>query len=402
MTEELPLAGLTVLDMSHLAAGPWCTMVLADLGADVIKIENPDCGDMSRRAGSVYAGDQSAVFLALNRNKRSVALDLKHPRGREAFYRLVDAADVFVENLRPGKSVELGVGYEHLGERNPGIVYASVSAFGQDGPYAGLAGNDPIVQALSGAMSITGDPDGPPARQGVSVPDFGAGMLAAFSIVSAVAGRGASGRGRKLDLNLLDVSIFALGPRGQEYLVNGEDQPRLGSAHPQFAPYQAYRCKGDRYIYIAAINEKFWHKLCRALDRTDLASDPRFATNVDRTGRRAELQAEIEPILLRHDREEWLAVLQEHGVPCGPVNTLVEAMNDPQVGHNELIQNVEHASVGKMDTIGLPLHIDGERLPIRCGPPLLGEHTRQVLAEYGLEEGDVETLFRSGAAAGEE
>ena len=262
---ELPLAGITVIDVSHLAAGPWCTMVLADLGADVIKIERPGVGDMSRQAGGVYAGEESAVFLSFNRNKRSVALDLKEPLGREVLHRLVERADVFVENLRAGKTAQLGIDHATLANLNPALVYASISAFGDDGPYVDLPGNDPIIQALSGAMSLTGEPDGPPARQGVSVPDFGAGMMAAFSIVAALLGRQTTGRGCKLDLNLLDVEIFALGPRAQEHLITGEDQPRLGSAHPQFAPYQAFRCRDGRYLYIAAINEKFWHLLCQAL-----------------------------------------------------------------------------------------------------------------------------------------
>lgn len=338
-TAELPLSGTTVVDVSHLAAGPWCTMVLADLGANVIKIERPGVGDMSRGAGGVYAGEDSAVFLAFNRNKRSVAVDLKDPEAREIVHRLVENADVFVENLRAGKTAELGIDYETLSARNPGLVYASISAFGADpaGPYAGLPGNDPIIQALSGAMSITGEQDGPPARQGVSVPDFGAGMMAAFSIVSALLGRQATGRGRKLELNLLDVEIFALGPRAQEHLITGEDQPRLGSAHPQFAPYQAFRAQDGRYLYIAAINEKFWRVLCDALETPGLAADPDYATNVDRCHHREALVALLEARLATRDRDEWLAVLERHGVPCGPVNTLTEAMADPQVRHNELL-----------------------------------------------------------------
>jgi crotonobetainyl-CoA:carnitine CoA-transferase CaiB-like acyl-CoA transferase len=400
MTERLPLAGITVLDLSHLAAGPWCTMVLADLGADVIKIERPGTGEMSRQAGSVYAGDQSAVYLALNRNKRSVALDLKSTQDREVLYRLAEEADVLVENLRPGKTEELGVGYTKLSEINPALVYASISAFGDTGPYVDLPGNDPIIQALSGAMSITGEEDGPPARQGVSVPDFGAGMMAGFAIAAALVGRQQTGRGCKLELNLLDVEIFALGPRAQEYLINGEEQPRLGSAHPQFAPYQAYRCKGDRYLYVAIINDKFWTKLCTALDRPDLAEHPDYATNVERTKRRQQLVALLEPILLGRDRDEWLALLQQHGVPCGPVNTLGEAMADPQVKHNELIQTVQHPTLGALDTVGLPMRFDGVRPPVRLAPPLLGEHTQQVLADYGVDASEIAVAVEAEAVAG--
>jgi crotonobetainyl-CoA:carnitine CoA-transferase CaiB-like acyl-CoA transferase len=388
---KLPLDGITVIDISHLAAGPWCTMVLADLGANVIKVERPGTGDMSRGAGSVYAGDESAVFLAFNRNKRSVALDLKDPRGREIMHQLVAKADVFVENLRAGKTRQLGLDHDTLAGINPGLVYASISAFGDSGPYVDLPGNDPIVQALSGAMSITGEEDGPPARQGVSVPDFGAGMMAAFSIAAALVGRQADGKGRKLDLNLLDVEIFALGPRAQEHLINGENQPRLGSAHPQFAPYQAFRCRDGRYLYIACINEKFWRNLCAAMQMPELREHPHYATNVDRTEHRTALAAVLESRLADRDRDEWLALLGEHGVPCGAVNNLTEAMTDPQVQHNRLVQQMPHTTLGPLDTLALPLHLDGERLPIRTGAPVLGEHTDEVLAEHGIQLDDVAT-----------
>ncbi|WP_223734376.1 CaiB/BaiF CoA transferase family protein [Streptomyces purpurogeneiscleroticus] len=383
MPVRLPLEGITVIDISHLAAGPWCTMVLADLGANVIKIERPGVGDMSRNAGGTYAGDHSAVFLSFNRNKRSVALDLKDPRGRETLYQLLSGADVFVENLRAGKADQLGLGYADLAKINPGLVYASISAFGTDGPYADLPGNDPIIQALSGAMSITGEQDGPPARQGVSVPDFGAGMMAAFSITAALFGRATTGSGCKLDLNLLDVEIFALGPRAQEHLITGEDQPRLGSAHPQFAPYQAFRCRDGRYLYIAAINEKFWHLLCEALGTPELAEDERYATNVDRCRNRESLVAYLQDILDTRDRDDWLGVLGERGMPCAPVNTLTEAVHDPQVVHNELVQRFTHRGLGELSTVALPLRLDGARLPIRLAPPELGEHTEELLAELG-------------------
>nr|WP_275941203.1 CoA transferase [Planosporangium flavigriseum] len=390
---------MRVLDLSHLAAGPWCTMVLADLGADVVKVERPGSGDMSRQAGSVYAGGESAVFLALNRNKRSIALDLKRPEAREVLQRLVGTADILVENLRPGKTAELGVDYDTAAAVNPGIVYASISAFGQSGPYVDMPGNDPIIQAMSGVMSITGDADGPPARQGVSVPDFGAGMMAAFAILAAVVGRTRTGRGAHLDLNLLDVEVFALGPRAQEYLINREEQPRLGSAHPRFAPYQAYRCKGDRYLYIAAINDKFWQKLCLAIGRPELADHPDFATNVERTRRREELVALLEPILLERDRDEWLERMHAHGVPCGPVNDLGEALSDPQVIHNELVQRMRHPAAGDLDTIGLPIRVDGAAMPVRSAPPLLGEHTVDVLAECGFSPELTAWLLTSGVAA---
>ncbi|MFF2028860.1 CaiB/BaiF CoA transferase family protein [Arthrobacter sp. NPDC058192] len=399
MAERLPLEGITVLDLSHLAAGPWCTMVLADLGADVIKIEKPETGDMSRQAGSIYAGDQSAVFLSLNRNKRSVALDLKQPEGREVFFRLAENADVVVENLRPGKAAQLGVDRASLAERNPGIVYASISAFGPSGPYVDLAGNDPIVQALSGAMAITGEENGPPSRQGVSVPDFGAGMMAGYAILAALVGRQRNGQGSEVKLNLLDVSVFALGPRAQEYLINGEEQPRLGSAHPQFSPYQAFRCSDNRYVYIAVINDKFWRLLCSGLGRAELANDPKYATNVGRVEHRAELADQLGTLMAQRPSAEWLKTLQDAGVPCAPVNNLSEAMSDPQVIHNGLLAKMQHPTLGELTTVGLPMTFDGERPPVRNAPPLLGEHTKEILQGAGISDTELRNLIDGGAAA---
>lgn len=399
MTARLPLEGIMVLDLSHLAAGPWCTMVLADLGADVIKIERPGTGDMSRQAGNIYAGDQSAVFLSLNRNKRSIALDLKQPEGREVFFRLAEKADVVVENLRPGKAAQLGVDRASLAERNPGLVYASISAFGTSGPYVDLAGNDPIVQALSGAMAITGEEDGPPSRQGVSVPDFGAGMMAGYAILAALVGRQRDGQGGEVNLNLLDVSVFALGPRAQEYLINGEEQPRLGSAHPQFSPYQAFPCSDGRYVYIAVINDKFWRLLCSALGQPELADDPRYAKNIGRVEHRTELAHRLSELMAQRPSAEWLEALQNAGVPCAPVNSLSEAMSDPQVVHNGVLTNMQHPTLGELRTVGLPMTFDGERPPIRNAPPLLGEHTEEILQAAGISEEAVRNLVDSGAAA---
>lgn len=379
-TATQPLSGLVVLDLSHLAAGPWCTMVLADLGADVIKVERPPKGDMSRDAGAVYAGERSAVFLALNRNKRSVALDLKSEQGRAALHRLAARADVVVENLRPGKADELGAGYDTLSEINPRLVYASISAFGESGPGLDLPGNDPIIQAMSGAMAITGAENGPPARQGVSVPDFGAGMMAGYAILAALHGRERTGRGSRVSLNLLDVEVFALGPRAQEYLINGEEQPRLGSAHPQFAPYQAFECADGKWFYLSVINDKFWRLLCTALERDELADDSRFVTNRDRVANRPELIAVLTPLFAAADRGQWLERLQCAGVPVGPVNSLGEALTDPQVVHNQLISTPAAGPDGPaVPTVGLPMRFDGERPDIRRTAPALGQHTEEIL-----------------------
>lgn len=392
-----PLSGTTVLDASHLAAGPWCAMVLADLGADVIKIERPGTGDIARDAGSVYTGDQSAVFLSFNRNKRSLALDLQNEAGSAAFSRLVEKADVFVENFKPGTTQRLGVDYATLSAINPGLIYASISAFGTDGPYSNQPANDPIIQALSGAMSLTGESDRPPARQGVSVPDFGTGMMAAVGIVSALLGRQSTGHGEHLELNLLDVEIFALGPRAQEYLINGEDQPRLGSAHPQFAPYQAFQCADGEYIYIAIINDKFWHSLCEALGHPEWEDDPAFRANSDRTRNRAQLDARIEPVIQSRDRYSWLDLFHRHGVPCGSVNTLSDTFSDPQVEHNGLVEQFLHPTLGELQTLGSPITFSGKHSTVEKPPPLLGQHSAEVLTESGFSEAEVSDLLKKGA-----
>lgn len=380
MTATQPLSGLVVLDLSHLAAGPWCTMVLADLGADVIKVERPPTGDMSREAGVVYSGDRSAVFLALNRNKRSIALDLKSAEGRAVLHRLAARADVVVENLRPGRTAELGADYDTLAAINPRLVYASISAFGESGPGLELPGNDPIIQAMSGAMAITGAEGGPPARQGVSVPDFGAGMMAGYAILAALHGRERTGRGSRVALNLLDVEVFALGPRAQEFLINRQEQPRLGSAHPQFAPYQAFECADGNWFYLSIINDKFWRLLCGAIERPDLTSDPRFTTNRERVAHRPDLLAELVPLFASDSREAWLKLLQHAGVPAGPVNSLGDALNDPQVVHNELITTLAAGTDGPaVPTVGLPMRFDGQRPPVRRTAPALGEHTDEIL-----------------------
>lgn len=386
-TADQPLAGLVVLDLSHLAAGPWCTMVLADMGADVIKVERPPVGDMSRTAGAVYAGDRSAVFLALNRNKRSIALDLKSADGREVLHRLARRADIVVENLRPGKAAELGADYDTLAAINPRLVYASVSAFGESGPGVDLPGNDPIIQAMSGAMAITGAEGGAPARQGVSVPDFGAGMMAGLAILAALHGRERTGRGTRVSLNLLDVEVFALGPRAQEYLIDGQEQPRLGSAHPQFSPYQAFECRDHRWFYLAVINDKFWRLLCDVLAAVTghdaLTADARFATNRQRVAHRKELLDVLEPMFASEPRDTWLNRLQEAGVPVGPVNSLGEAMEDPQVVHNEIMVTLppgpDAATSPSVRSVGLPIRLDGVRPAVRRSAPDLGEHTDEVM-----------------------
>jgi crotonobetainyl-CoA:carnitine CoA-transferase CaiB-like acyl-CoA transferase len=393
-----PLDGVTILDASHLAAGPWCTMVLADLGADVIKVERPGTGDIARNAGTVYIESESAIFLAFNRGKRSVALDLSNAEGRAAFDRMVEQADVFVQNYRPGTAERLGIHDARLREINPALVYVSISAFGPSGPYVERPANDPIIQAMSGAMAITGEGDRPPARQGVSIPDFGTGMMAAVGITSALLGRARHGEGCHLEYSLLDVEIFALGPRAQEFLINGEEQPRLGSGHPQFSPYQAFKCKGGEYLYIAVINDKFWKALCTALERPELIDDPRYASNQDRCSNRADLASLLESILAERSRNAWIELFDRFGVPSGPVNTLAEVFDDPQVLHNRVVDSIDHPKLGRVPTLSLPFTISGNKPTLDRSPPMLGQHTREVLEEFGVDSETMDTLVASGVA----
>lgn len=395
-TGDLALKGMRVLDFSHLAAGPWCTMMLADLGAEVIKIEPPETGEFARTAGSIYVQGESAVFLALNRNKKSLAISLKTEAGRSIVHKLIATADVVVENFRPGTVKRLGIDYETVQKINPRIVYCSISAFGQTGPYVEQPANDPVIQAISGTMAMNGTASGEPVRMGVPVPDFAAGMLSAYGIVSALLYRERTGKGQKVDLSLLDAQLFTAGPRAEEALLTGEAPPSLGSAHPSFAPYQAYLCSDDKYIYVACINDKFWLNLCAGLERTDLAKDPRFATNPDRCANREMLDEVLVPIFAARTRQEWLHVLEAAWVPCGPVNKITEAFNDPQVIHNQVVVTVHHPKLGEIPVLNNPLRFSQTPPQIRLHPPLLGEQGSSLLAELGYTEADVAALRREG------
>jgi formyl-CoA transferase len=379
---EGALDGLRVLDLTQVMAGPYCTMLLADLGADVVKIENPEDGDQTRRSwGYAVHGEDSRAFLALNRNKRSVCLDLKSAEGLADFHRLVLTADVVVENFRPGVTKRLGVDYETLAELNPRLIYASVSGFGQTGPYADRPGYDLIAQAMSGVMSVTGTPGGVPVKCGLPVGDLGAGMFCAFGIVSAVLSRVRTGRGQQVETSLFEAALAMSVWESTEYWATGEVPQPLGSANRMSAPYQALRTKNG-YITLGANNERLWQRLCAALKVTHLQTDPRFVTNTARMVHRDDLVVELEKTLVEAETDDWVALLLDAGVPAGPIRDYRQVLDeDPHVKARGMVQEIDHPIEGRVRALGSPVRMSGTPARLRRHPPLLGEHTAEVLAE---------------------
>ncbi|GIH19262.1 CaiB/BaiF CoA transferase family protein [Rugosimonospora africana] len=379
---ETALHGIRVLDLTQVMAGPFCTMLLADLGADVIKIEIPGTGDQTRQSwGRPEPGADSPAFYALNRNKRSVELDLRSRGGREAFLALVDTADVVVENFRPGVTKRLGIDYDTLVERNPALVYASISGFGQTGPYAERPGYDLIAQGMAGAISITGEPDGAPVKCGLPVGDLGAGMFCATAILAACIHRDRTGRGQYVETSLYEA-VLAMGVwESTEYWATGRVPQRLGSANRMSAPYQVLATR-DGYLTIGANNERLWQRLCEGLGRPELLDDPRFVNNADRMDRRAELAATLEATLRTRDTDEWVNDLLAAGVPCGPILDYGQILDgDPHASARGMVQRVEHPVAGTVTVLGSPMKLADTPVTIRRPPPLLGEHTAEVLAE---------------------
>jgi crotonobetainyl-CoA:carnitine CoA-transferase CaiB-like acyl-CoA transferase len=390
-----PLAGLRVLDLSRILSGPFATMILADLGAEVIKLENPLGGDDTREWAPPYQGDQSAYFLSINRNKRGIAVDLKKDQGREIALRLADGADVLVENFRPGAAARLGLGYPELSARNPRLVYASISGYGQTGPDAGLPGYDAIAQALGGVVSVTGEATGPPVRVGTPVADLGAAMWAAIGVLAALHARAASGRGDWIDISLLDGQIAWLTYVAGGYFASGEVPRRYGSAHPTIVPYQALRTS-DGYLMVAVGNDSLWQRFAPIIGLPELAGDPRFATNPDRVVHRDELIPLIEAALATRASAEWAAELSRAGIPAGAINTVDQALAYPQVVARDMVLTAEHPTAGSLRMPGSPVRLSRHTATVRRPPPLLGEHTDEVLAELGYPAAAIESLHELG------
>lgn len=392
-----PLRDLVVLDLSRILSGPFATMTLADLGADVIKVEQPGSGDDTRQWGPPFHGDQAAYYLAVNRNKRSVAVDLKSEEGLAVVRRLAKGADVFVENFRPGTAARLGLGYEELSAERPGLVYASISGYGQTGPEASRAGYDAIAQARSGVMSVTGEPDGPPVRVGISSADLIAGTWAVIGILAALHERERTGLGQWVDISLLDGSVAWLTYVAGGYFASGEVPRRYGSAHPTIAPYQAFPT-ADGYLMLAVGNDQLWRRFAAAVGRPDLAADPRFASNPLRVEHRGELIPLLEDLLRAGTTGAWLARLDAAGVPAGPIQNVAEAVSDPQVLARGMVAELEHPA-GPLRTLACPVRLTRTPASVRTAPPGLGEHTDEVLASCGYSRADIERLHASGAIA---
>lgn len=393
---EGPLRDLLVLDLSRILSGPFATMTLADLGADVIKVEQPGTGDDTRHWGPPFQGSQAAYFLSVNRNKRSLAVDLKSPEGLAAVKRLALKADVIVENFRPGTAERLGLGYEELSAANPGLVYASISGYGQTGPESGRAGYDAIAQARSGFMSVTGEMDGPPVRVGVSSADLIAGTWAVIGILAALHEKERTGQGQWVDISLLDGSVSWLTYVASGFFASGDIPKRYGSAHPTIAPYQAFPT-ADGFVMVAVGNDSLWRRFATALGREDLVADARFATNPSRVAHRAELIPVLENELRRATTEEWVARLDAAGVPVGPIQTVGQALEDPQVLARGMVAEVEHPEAGRLKVVNCPVRLTRTPASVRTPPPLLGQHSDEILSGLGFSRSDIEHLHEAGA-----
>jgi CoA:oxalate CoA-transferase len=398
---DSPLHGLRILDLSQFLAGPFCTQILADLGAEIIKIE-PQAGDPTRALPPYFYKGESAYFLAINRNKRSVVLDLSTEAGRLVLHELVRRADVVLEAFRPGVTKKLGVDYVTLKGINPRLVYCSISGFGQDGPYATRPAYDMIVQALSGAMSLTGEIGGRPVRSGTPIGDLNAGQSAATAILAALWERERSGVGQAIDISMLDVQVAMLSYLGEYYLISGDVPGLQGRGHMSIPTYNAFRSRDGRDVLICANTERMWQELCAALEIAELAKDPRFATNERRHANRAQLEPILEQAFAAHDCAVLLARFHKHGIPSAPVNSLAEALTDAQVVHRRMVREVSHTVGGTIRVLGNPIKFSRSQEDEFTSPPTLGQHTETVLREileYTLEH--IQTLRKQGAFGSE-
>lgn len=374
-----PLQGIRVLDLSRVLAGPYCTMVLGDLGADVIKAESPE-GDETRGWGPPFAAGESAYYLCINRNKRSIVVDFKTEDGRGILHRLIQQSDVLVENFRPGTLARFSLDFQSASAINPNLIYCSISGFGQTGPLRDKPGYDFMIQAMGGLMSLTGEPEGEPMKVGVAVADLFAGQNAVIAILAALQARTLTGKGQHLDISLFDSQLAMLANVASNYLVSGNLPKRYGNAHANIVPYQSFQAS-DAWFILAVGNDKQFEKLCAVIGKSELVNDKRFTLNSGRVQHREELLAFLRPIFMQRTANEWLTLLENAGIPCGPINTLDKVFAEPQVDAREMLVHMRHTEIGDLKLVGSPLKFSDTPVAYRRPPPKLGEHIEEVLKE---------------------
>jgi crotonobetainyl-CoA:carnitine CoA-transferase CaiB-like acyl-CoA transferase len=397
MTETKPkiLDGVTVLDLSTFVTGGFCSSMLANQGAEVIKIEQPGYGDAIRHSGPPFVNGQSPYYWTVNYGKRSVELDLKNEQGRETLYELAEDADIFIQNFRPGIADRLDVDYDSIREHNERIIYLAISAFGQTGPWRERSGYDLLIQGMSGIMSVTGEEGRQPVKVGLPMTDLITAMWAAFGSMSALYRRQSTGEGEYIDLGMLESALPWLTKQAGQVFADREPK-RMGTKDPVLAPYQTFETK-DGYINICILNEKLWMELCAVLDRPDLPADERFETNADRVDHLEELEAEIETTLAERTTDEWIEIIaEEGGVPAGPVFDVEEALDNPQIEARETIREIEHPEIGTIPVIEHPLKFEGAESGFESPPPMLGEHNREVLRDLGYSEAEIDEMAAAG------
>jgi len=393
---ELPLSGIRVLDLSRILAGPHCTMQLGDLGAEVIKVERPGTGDDTRTWGPPFAGGEAAYYLCCNRNKKSITIDLKNAKGVELVKELVQTSDVFIENFTPGLTSRLGLDYESLKAINPRLIYCSITAYGQDGPYRDRPGYDMVLSAVGGLMWITGEQNGDPCKVGVAITDVLTGVHASGAIMASLLWRERSGRGQYIDCSLLDIQASALANIASNYLVAGQEAKRWGTAHESIVPYQVFNSK-DYPIAIAAANQKIWENFAKALGKQEWLEDPRFASNPKRVEHRDVLIPLVAERMLEKTCDEWMELLLEASVPCGPVNNMERLFSDPQMLHRNMVAEVPHPTIGTLKLCGIPIKYSDTPGTIHRHPPLVGEHTEEILKDVlGYDTEGIDELRREG------
>ena len=400
MSREAPLSGIKVVDQTQALAGPYCAMILGDLGAQVIKIERPGVGDQSRSWAPPYIGDQGCYYLAVNRNKRGIALNIRAGAGREIMHKLVADADVFLTNLATTASLQrYGIDYDTLKALNAGLIYASISGYGRTGPRAGQPGYDLVSQAESGTMALTGEVDGAPMRFPTPIADMTCGLFTVIGILAALQARQSSGCGQFIDMSLQEGQMTWLENYAGEYFADGQDPPRRGNRHPQVVPYEAVQASDGDWFILGVGSDNVWRAFCRQVGRDDLAADPRFASNAERIANYEALLPTLREIIRGQPCEQWLRELRAAGVPCGRINTVAEALTDPHVIERGFIVELEHPALGMVKSLATPVHLSDTPLSYRRHPPRLGEHSDEVAAELGYSQADIKRLRADGVLA---